>query len=218
MIDNKDIAITLTSDQVMRFWSIDRISLIYKISANHSIKSLCQVIICLEEKEVLSCCSLSRDQEYLVTADSGGYFKVWDISSLSANCSPKENPIRELVYIKAHQKEISCIDFVEMDNKRLIVTGSRDKNLNLFTTEGIHVGVFGRILWRLRDPNSYWKKKPRYGTPVPKRVLPDCFDARYSLKNNIHPQGRRVTILDNSVDRSNSPPKSLQRFETTFMF
>jgi len=153
---------------------------------------------------------MSKDENYLATGDSGGYFKIWDISSLSDNINSQEEPIKELVYIKAHQKDVTCIDFVEIDSRRFIVTGSSDKNLHLFTMEGIQVGVFGRILWKLKDPTTYWKKKPRLGTPVPKRKLPDYFETRSPQRTMVQP-GRKVVILENNNERSNSPPKSLQR-------
>jgi WD40 repeat protein len=157
----------------------------------------------------LTCSSISKDQQYLITGDSGGYFKIWDISSLKPKKSTPDS-FKELVYIKACNNELSCIDFVEMDGKKFVVTGSTDKNLYLFTFEGAQVGVFGRILWKIREPKSFWKKKPRLGTPVQRRIVDSyLLDTRNSQISFY--QSKKGGRMEEIYGRSSSPTKSFQR-------
>lgn len=53
---------------------------------------------------------------------------------------PKRENFKELAFIRAHLKEISCVDFVIVpDQYVFIVTGSIDKNLKLYTLEGNYI-------------------------------------------------------------------------------
>lgn len=93
--------------------------------------------ILLDEAELLTTAAVYQD--YLLTADSGGYLKIWDIADVSGLVPKREN-FKELAFIRAHLKEISCVDFVlDKDQRPFIVSGSIDKNLKLYTMEGTHI-------------------------------------------------------------------------------
>lgn len=76
-----------------------------------------------------------KKEGYLFTGDSKGYFKLWDIKEFSSESLRKEK-FKELLFIKGHTKEITCADFVTYANERFLITGSLDKNLNLYTMRG----------------------------------------------------------------------------------
>jgi WD40 repeat protein len=71
----------------------------------------------------------------LATGDNGGYFKLWDITSLDKESSSDEM-LKEVVFIRAHKSEITCCDFAYLEGNKFLITGSTDKNLHLFTLEG----------------------------------------------------------------------------------
>ncbi|XP_068720558.1 cilia- and flagella-associated protein 337-like [Montipora capricornis] len=114
--------------------------------------------------------SLTTDHEntILVTGDTAGFVKVWDISSYCFNpYQPKtlgmpprkvhpankgrtidSNPPPLLVSFRAHLKSVVSLDFV--DRFHLIITGSKDASVRLWTQTGRYIGAFGqRTLWDL---------------------------------------------------------------------
>ena len=41
----------------------------------------------------------------------------------------------------------------------------------MFTMEGVNIGIFGRATWNLKNPDSFRKTAPRYGTPKTPREI-----------------------------------------------
>lgn len=90
----------------------------------------------IDENELLSYGGVCEDEVHMVTADSGGYYKLWDISGLNGE-NPTKNFIKELIFIRAHKHEISCADFFQQDDgKYYLATGSVDKNINFYSLDG----------------------------------------------------------------------------------
>lgn len=144
---------------------------------------------------MLTGANVCRLKHHMITYDSAGYFKLWDISHLKRG-NANEDAVKELLYIRAHKSEITCADFMHIDSKKFIITGSRDRNLNLYTLDGIQIGIFGKWFWKLKDVSTYRKKTPRFGTPVKKRTLSDP-----DSLSNIHQQNRRNTIHPSKKDK-----------------
>lgn len=89
----------------------------------------------LDEKEVLNYAVDCKDGIHLATVDSGGYFKIWNVSEVSEE-NHKRDSIKELVFIRAHLKAITYADFILYEDHTLLVTASSDKNLNLYDMKG----------------------------------------------------------------------------------
>jgi len=117
---------------------------------------------------MLSTAAICQDEVHMLTGDSGGYFKLWDVSELSGD-NPKKNLIKELIFIKAHKQEITCADFLMQNGKYYLSTCSIDKNINLYSLDGSQIGIFGRVMWDMQKIDQAAKLKPRLGTPDRKR-------------------------------------------------
>ena len=79
----------------------------------------------------------------------------------------------------------------------------------MFTMEGINIGIFGRATWNLKNPDSFRKTAPRYGTPKTPREIEQYVEYESPAKLKDLPRDRRVTINLNSM-WSMSPPLSLK--------
>lgn len=67
--------------------------------------------------------------------DSGGYFKLWDISDVKEKSLYRAN-FRELCFIRAHKKGIAGGSVFLFEQNYYVATGSADKDVKLFTETG----------------------------------------------------------------------------------
>ena len=67
----------------------------------------------LDKEHIVTKAAMCRDEEIVATFDSGGYFKLWDITELRANNKNKRD-LQENIFIRAHKSEITCGTFVHM--------------------------------------------------------------------------------------------------------
>ncbi|PFX29987.1 WD repeat-containing protein on Y chromosome [Stylophora pistillata] len=118
--------------------------------------------------------STNGDNSMLITGDTAGFIKLWDIScycissgdqkpatpqqrklslgnrrysqksSKAGGINTKPPPL--VISFRAHLQPIVSLDFV--DNRQLIITASKDASVRLWTQTGRYIGLFGqRVLW-----------------------------------------------------------------------
>ncbi|XP_067040016.1 cilia- and flagella-associated protein 337-like [Acropora muricata] len=147
---------TSGSDGTVRAWSVIGGGLLGLFTATHG-----------EHDSVVSL-TTDHNNSILATGDTAGFVKVWDISAYCLNpdhqktpgmpprklqlvkrgCTIDFKPPPLLVSFHAHLKSVVSLDFV--DSFRLIISGSKDASVRLWTQMGKYVGTFGqRTLWDL---------------------------------------------------------------------
>jgi len=123
--------------------------------------------------------ALASDElnNFLVSGDTVGNVKLWDISTwvdfdaLSEDVVSKS--LIELVYFKAHASPVASVEVIDRHN--LILTAGQDAMVCLFTMEGALVGSFTQASrWDLANPSSFLMKT----TEVP----PDPFTEEEAMK------------------------------------
>ncbi|KAL9972869.1 hypothetical protein ACROYT_G019251 [Oculina patagonica] len=128
--------------------------------------------------------SMTTDQDntILVTGDTAGFVKVWDISCYCVNTSDQKvatllprklvnrrnsqkggtidtKPPPLVMTFRAHLKPIVSLDFV--DSRQLIITASTDASVRLWTHTGRYIGTFGqRALWDLEKAIKGQRRLP----------------------------------------------------------
>ncbi|XP_063720460.1 WD repeat-containing protein 49-like isoform X2 [Symsagittifera roscoffensis] len=96
-----------------------------------------------------------EDNSRLVTADTDGYLKVWDIEHYAMNTEEyflDEAPVCVDEW-QAHEDAISTVDMMKYLSEELwlILSCSVDLTINLWTIDGTHIGVFGQDnAWKIR--------------------------------------------------------------------
>lgn len=103
----------------------------------------------------------------LVTGDTSGNMKAWDISGVDFDDQKTSNKFNELYFIIAHRSTINSIVIVENSNIKtgtFIVTAGNDCNILLHQLEtGVRIGKFGQHKgWSINDLSKYEDVKPRY--------------------------------------------------------
>mmetsp|Transcript_13521 Transcript_13521/g.31113 ORF Transcript_13521/g.31113 Transcript_13521/m.31113 type:complete len:970 (+) Transcript_13521:62-2971(+) len=97
--------------------------------------------------------------DFLITADSGGFIKIWDISQLKPSDRGTQ-PMFELYFWKAHDKTVSSVCYVE--DSKMVITGSADFSVHVWTIDGVLVGTFGEDRgWRLDNRKTWKATEPR---------------------------------------------------------
>ena len=147
---------SMTADQNLRFWSLtDAKAPTFKFHCKHP------------EDDSLTAVAISKDNNTLITADTSGQLKCWDITDVDLDDQKTENHFIEKYFIIAHRSVINTIQIVEEKNiksDRFIITASNDNNINLHRlSNGVFVGQFGQAKgWNIHDMSPYENAKPRY--------------------------------------------------------
>lgn len=110
----------------------------------------------------------------MVTADTSGQLKIWDITSVDFDDQSTDANFIEKVFIIAHRALINTIQIVEHPNiksDRFIITASQDNNINLHRlSNGVFIGQFGKPenpqksskCWDIHNMKKYEHRRPRY--------------------------------------------------------
>ena len=150
----------MSADQNLRFWDLDELSEAkqptFKFNAKHP------------DGENLTAVAVTEDCQNIITGDTSGQMKRWDVSRVNFNDQSTDKHFIEKYFICAHRKCINEIKIAECHEKvitqTLIISCSDDCNINLHRLEdGVFIGQFGSPNpWNLKDMSIYDKKKPRY--------------------------------------------------------
>ncbi|XP_056102051.1 WD repeat-containing protein on Y chromosome [Rhinichthys klamathensis goyatoka] len=110
---------------------------------------------------------LSTDQEnsLLVTGDTTGSIKVWDIShyALSAGDMESAKQLPPLLhYWRGHERAIVSSEVLVYESQLFVLSASVDRRACLWTREGGCVGCFGqKQQWDLSNPDTYQSNRER---------------------------------------------------------
>ena len=146
----------MTADQYLRFWALTE-------AKPPSFKFHCKH----PADDSLTAVAVTKDNNTLVTGDTSGQLKMWDISEVDLDNQATEGKFLERYFIIAHKAMINSIQLVEHDNihsDSFIITASNDNNINLHRlSNGVFVGQFGQAkAWNIHDMSPYEGRKPRY--------------------------------------------------------
>eukprot|EP00854_Cymbomonas_tetramitiformis_P007673 gene7673-9136_t len=137
------------ADGCVRFWSSVDGNLCLEMHARHaSGESLLQMCVHPEGRR-------------LVTADSVGGIKVWDISKFRGQTVKSGREVmKELLYFQAHTAAVSSTQYIVKEQGDMLVTASTDYNITLWTIDGIRIGDFGRDSWQIDDRVTWHSREP----------------------------------------------------------
>lgn len=129
--------LSMTADQYLRFWSTEE---------NKDIKNPCFRFWCNHpDDDNLTAVAVSEDNNVIVTGDTQGQMKMWDISEVDLEDQSTDKVFLERYFIAAHRSMINQISIVEETEgviaERLIISASNDCNINLFRLkDGVKIG------------------------------------------------------------------------------
>ncbi|PAA70774.1 hypothetical protein BOX15_Mlig005513g1 [Macrostomum lignano] len=133
----------------VRFWNLHQGALVAEFLAHTQASSIIMEV--------------SPDCQHLVTADGGGFIKVWHIADYCLDSAGQqaadgeeeplvtERPALESEW-QAHSDQINDIRLTERQDRLLIVTASSDCSLSLWDSFGNLIGTFGQ--------EEHWKIEP----------------------------------------------------------
>ncbi|KAK2549406.1 WD repeat-containing protein on Y chromosome [Acropora cervicornis] len=151
---------TSGSDGTVRAWSVIGGGLLGLFTATQG-----------EHDSVVSL-TTDHNNSILATGDTAGFVKVWDISAYCLNPDHQKTPgmpprklqlVKRgrtidskppplLVSFRAHLKSVVSLDFV--DSFRLIISGSKDASVRLWTQMGKYVGTYSFAVKSMRCPRQ----------------------------------------------------------------
>ncbi|KAK9816486.1 hypothetical protein WJX72_000893 [[Myrmecia] bisecta] len=143
------VLVAVGADGWLRFWDAMHGRLLLECNAGHKV-----------EESLLALCA-SPDNSRLVTGDSAGYIKLWDISVFAAmprhatEVAPQA-AVKAVHIWRGHTQALTSLDWVSSPISGVfIVSASTDKRVALWSENGSHVGDFGRHTWKCLDPTSW---------------------------------------------------------------
>jgi WD40 repeat protein len=144
----------------MRFWDLNDITHIKEPSNKMYADHL--------KGESLTAVGSDKENDYLITGDTKGHLKVWDISKVDFT---EKTDIYHLVSVKyfvvAHKALINTIQVCEGlkdQPEKFIITASNDCNIYLYRLKnGTLIGQFGQENpWNIYDMSTHEHKRPKY--------------------------------------------------------
>jgi WD40 repeat protein len=148
------ILLSGSADQTIRFWDLNDLT-----SGKPPLFKFCDTH---ETGEALTALAIDSLDEKLVTADTKGRFKLWDISAvdLRAGLSNEEtrSKIRLCWYINAHKSAVNTLQIVETYRDEVdlfIVSAGADWNILLHRmSNGARIGQFSQdATWNIKTLN-----------------------------------------------------------------
>lgn len=98
ILDQRLKLLSMTADQTLRFWSLtDAKAPTFKYSCKHP------------EEDSLTAVAVTKDNDLLITGDTSGQMKVWDISGVNLDDQTTEHKFIEKYFIIAHRSVINTI-------------------------------------------------------------------------------------------------------------
>ena len=137
IMKKREKLLSMTADQYLRFWSTEE---------NKDIPNPCFRFWCNHpDDDNLTSVAVSEDNDVIVTGDTQGQMKMWDISEVDLEDQSTDKMFLERYFIAAHRSQINQISIVEVSEgviaDRLIISASNDCNINLFRLkDGVKIG------------------------------------------------------------------------------
>ncbi|XP_078509633.1 cilia- and flagella-associated protein 337-like [Lissotriton helveticus] len=106
--------------------------------------------------------SANSDNTVLVSGDTGGWIRIWDISGygLQPTEQVSERPPPLLCTWRAHKSTLVSVQLLIFGSDSFILSGSSDRTAKMWTVDGKCVGTFGQEKsWNLRNPNTFLPHK-----------------------------------------------------------
>ena len=143
----------------MRFWDTQDGTRLYYKEAQHNAEDSLTAMAC------------SSDNNFLLTGDTSGNLKMWDISEVDFRDKSLEKPFKVVWFIVAHKAIINSISVVESYGEPFfIVTASDDNNILLHRFDGIFIGQFGHGEgWNIHNMAPYEGRRLRKVKPPKKK-------------------------------------------------
>ena len=159
ILEERKKLLSMSADQYLRFWNLDDLT----SDKQPSFKFYCDH----PKDDGLSAVAVDKTNNILLTGDTSGQMKMWDISQVDLNNEATKNRFIEKYFIIAHRSTINSIQIVDektIKSGRFIISAGNDNNINLHQLEtGIQIGQFGQAKpWNIHDISAFEKKKPRY--------------------------------------------------------
>ncbi|XP_069460663.1 cilia- and flagella-associated protein 337-like [Ambystoma mexicanum] len=111
-----------------------------------------------EDDESIFGLSANSDNTILVSGDTGGWIRIWDISSFGLHPAEQGAESRPplLCGWKAHESTVVTTQLFHFGSDPFILSGSSDRTARLWTAEGKCVGTFGQEKnWNLKSPATF---------------------------------------------------------------
>ena len=143
------------ADGFVRFWNVLTSTLLMELDCKH-----------VPGESIVSLC-LSDDCKRLMTADSIGCVKVWDLSDLNFELHAFDKvegmEAVELAHWRAHSSSVSSVQYVSVEGltSSFWLTAGSDNAVHLWSSDGTHVGIFGTDAWKLNDPATWRASEPK---------------------------------------------------------
>jgi len=164
----RNILVSVGADRFMRFWEVHEGVCVLEVFTGHKLG------------ETVLALAIDPKNEVVVTGDSGGFIKVWDMSGFRSSSHAGMPPscseaaaatalasagggvpmVREVAVWRAHHKVITSVDLAPVTHGLFVLSSSHDKALKLWTQDGVLVGIFGNHVWKLDDPAT-WQARSR---------------------------------------------------------
>ncbi|XP_052783274.1 WD repeat-containing protein on Y chromosome-like isoform X3 [Mya arenaria] len=142
------------------------------------------------DESVLGICT-NANNSLLVTGDTTGHIKVWDIM---AHCTHfqdkgriKNKPPLEAAW-RAHDAAIVSVEYAKHDTGEYVISASTDKTARLWTLrDGQYIGTFGqKRSWNLKEPSTWaHPKTPWTMNSKDSKKDSDYFEFLRSVKYNL---------------------------------
>eukprot|EP00892_Ulva_mutabilis_P006535 jgi/Ulvmu1/4253/UM193_0001.1 len=151
----KHVCISVGADQFARFWDIRNCVLLHQHFTGHY----------LDESVVAI--AITPDNGHLVTGDTQGIVRTWDLSNAAAALADSEPASPSRVRVRpgavsvpacarwrAHSSGVSSATAID-GRSDLVLTSGQDCTVALWSIAGAKVGVFGQCDWALDDPGTW---------------------------------------------------------------
>jgi hypothetical protein len=119
--------------------------------------------------DVVTSLRVSPDDAFVVTGDTGGHIRTWDVSAGldgSGAAAALRGGFAQRAHWRAHAGGVAGLDFVQGGPCPLLVSAGRDAAAAVWTLDGGLVGVLGEDEWELSDPST-WADAEAAARPPP---------------------------------------------------
>lgn len=156
----KQLIVSVTADQKIRFWDFDVTGSkqpVFTLYADH------------EKLDSLTAIACDEDNDFIVTGDTAGCMKLWDISKHRFRVDLTSEKMKPLWFIQAHRRcaingiQVVPVKHSEDDIEKFIVSCANDHNIQLHRFDGVHIGQFGQdSMWNIHDLTAFKGRRANY--------------------------------------------------------